>query len=100
MLEKMRMSKARACGMGQKEKKIIPRSLQERSWNGYLSEVGPHVESLENNQVAWRRPQGSKETQRAPTSPIPSSPCSGRIEKGTYSNTLKRLGGQNHKEKR
>lgn len=81
MLEKMRMSKARACGMGQKEKKNHPRSLQ-RSWNGYLSEeVGPHVESLGKTtklQGEAGRPQGSKETQRAsPHLPIPSSPAVG-----------------------
>ena len=53
----------------------------------------------ESNEAAGRAgcPQGSKETQRA--SPPPTlSPPAGEDRKGTYSDTLKRLGGD-HKEK-
>ena len=31
---------------GRRKKKNHPKKSSEKSWNGYLSEVGPHVESL------------------------------------------------------
>ena len=73
---------------GRRKKKNHPKKSSERSWNGYLSEMGPHVESLGKTTklrggVGGKggRPQASKETQKASLPPHPIISCSGRTER-------------------
>lgn len=85
---------------GRRKKKHHPKKPSERPWNGYLSEVGPHVDSLRRTaklQGGRGAHKAARKHREPPHLPTLSSPA-GEDRKGTYSDTLKRLGGD-HKQK-